>query len=107
MVVQIENARTNPSVGTLCRIADAYGVTVARLLESGADRRVHIRSADDAVTLWQGERGGIGRLLAGVNDDSPFRRGCGVGAAAPATATPFARPRTGTRRSSSTCSTAS
>jgi transcriptional regulator with XRE-family HTH domain len=68
MVVQIENARTNPSVGTLCRIADAYGVTVARLLEPGADRRVHIRSAVDAATLWHGEHGGMGRLLAGVND---------------------------------------
>jgi quercetin dioxygenase-like cupin family protein len=68
MVVQIENARTNPSVGTLCRIADAYGVTIGRLLEPGADRRVHIRSAADAVPLWRGEHGGFGRLLAGVND---------------------------------------
>ncbi len=68
MVVQIENARTNPSVGTLCRIADAFGVTVVRLLEPGVERRVHIRSAADAPTLWHGEHGGFGRLLAGVND---------------------------------------
>jgi transcriptional regulator with XRE-family HTH domain len=68
MVVQIEAARTNPSVGTLCRIADAFGVTVARLLEPGAQRSVHISTADDAPLLWRGDRGGIGRLLGGVND---------------------------------------
>ena len=33
MLVQIEGARTNPSIGTLCRVADAFGVNIARLLE--------------------------------------------------------------------------
>ena len=42
MLVQIEAARTNPSVGTLARIADAFGVTVARLLQPAADRSVHL-----------------------------------------------------------------
>ena len=68
MLVQIEAARTNPSVGTLCRVADAFGVTVARLLEPRAERTVHISTADDSPLLWRGDRGGIGRLLAGVND---------------------------------------
>jgi transcriptional regulator with XRE-family HTH domain len=68
MVVQIEAARTNPSIGTLCRIADAFGVTIARLLEPGTQRTVHISTADDAPLLWQGDRGGIARLLGGVND---------------------------------------
>lgn len=68
MVVQIEAARTNPSVGTLCRIADAFGVTVARLVEPQGERGVHISSADDAPLLWRGERGGIGRLLGGLNE---------------------------------------
>jgi transcriptional regulator with XRE-family HTH domain len=54
MVVQIEAARTNPSVGTLTRIADAFGVTVARLLEPAADRTVKVTSADDAPLLWRG-----------------------------------------------------
>ena len=32
MVVQIEGNRTNPSVGTLSRLADAFGVTVLSLI---------------------------------------------------------------------------
>lgn len=68
MVVQIEGARTNPSVGTLVRIADAFGVTVARLLEPAEGRTVHISSASDAPQLWRGDQGGFGRLLRGTND---------------------------------------
>jgi transcriptional regulator with XRE-family HTH domain len=68
MVVQIEGARTNPSIGTLCRLADAFGVTVARLLERGPPRRVRVGAAQDAPLLWRGERGGYARLLAGMNE---------------------------------------
>jgi transcriptional regulator with XRE-family HTH domain/quercetin dioxygenase-like cupin family protein len=65
MVVQIEGARTNPSVVTLCRLADAFGVTVARLVEPGPPRRVRVGAASDAPLLWQGRHGGYARLLAG------------------------------------------
>lgn len=68
MVVQIEAARTNPSVGTLCRLADAFGVTIARLLEPAGDRQVRISPAESAPMLWRGGFGGYGRLLAGVNE---------------------------------------
>jgi transcriptional regulator with XRE-family HTH domain len=68
MLVQIEGTRTNPSIGTLCRIADAFGVTVARLLEPAAERGVRISTADDAPLLWRGERGGLARLLGGPNE---------------------------------------
>ena len=68
MVVQIEAARTNPSVGTLTRIADAFGVTVARLLEPSAARTVRVTSAEDAPLLWRGGYGGFGRLLGGLNE---------------------------------------
>jgi transcriptional regulator with XRE-family HTH domain len=70
MVVQIEAARTNPSVGTLVRIADAFGVTIARLLEPAEERTVRISSAEDAPQLWRGGEGGFGRLLRGMNDPS-------------------------------------
>jgi transcriptional regulator with XRE-family HTH domain len=66
MVVQIEAARTNPSVGTLSRLSDAFGVSISRLLEPAAERIVRISRADQAPTLWQGGYGGFGRLLAGV-----------------------------------------
>jgi transcriptional regulator with XRE-family HTH domain len=68
MVVQIEAARTNPSVGTLCRLADAFGVTIARLIEPGEARTVRVSAAADAPLLWRGAGGGFGRLLAGTND---------------------------------------
>ena len=67
MLVQIEGARTNPSVGTLCRIADAFGVTVGRLLEPAAERTVRVTRAADAPLLWRGGYGGFGRLLGGLN----------------------------------------
>ncbi|MEV4411986.1 helix-turn-helix domain-containing protein [Catellatospora sp. NPDC049609] len=68
MLVQIEGCRTNPSVGTLARIADAFGVTVARLLQPAADRSVHLSEIDAAPVLWRGGRGGSGRMLRGLSD---------------------------------------
>lgn len=68
MLVQIEAARTNPSIGTLARVADAFGVTVARLLEPAADRGVHVSDYEDAPVLWRGGRGGTARLLRGMNE---------------------------------------
>jgi transcriptional regulator with XRE-family HTH domain len=68
MVVAIEAGRTNPSVGTLCRLADAFGVNIADLLEVSESRRVNIAAADDATVLWRGDAGGQARLLRGVNE---------------------------------------
>jgi transcriptional regulator with XRE-family HTH domain len=68
MLVQIEAARTNPSVGTLARVADAFGVTVARLLEPAADRSVRVSDYDEAPILWRGGRGGTARLLRGLDE---------------------------------------
>ncbi|WP_410811464.1 helix-turn-helix domain-containing protein [Micromonospora sp. 067-2] len=68
MLVQIESARTNPSVGTLCRVADAFGVNIARLLEPGEERPVKITSAAEAPVLWQGEHGGSAHLLSGLGE---------------------------------------
>ncbi|MCP2327361.1 transcriptional regulator with XRE-family HTH domain [Hamadaea flava] len=68
MLVQIEGARTNPSIGTLSRVADAFGVTVARLLEPAVDRTVHVSEYEEAPVLWRGGRGGTARLLRGLQD---------------------------------------
>ena len=70
MVVQIEAARTNPSIGTLCRLADAFGVTMARLIEPPLPRAVRVCDVADAPELWRGPNGGTGRLLAGLIDAS-------------------------------------
>jgi transcriptional regulator with XRE-family HTH domain len=66
MVVQIEGERTNPSIGTLCRLAEAFGVNVAALIEAPAEPVARVIGADDPPVLWRGAAGGTGRLLSGV-----------------------------------------
>ncbi|QYG94992.1 helix-turn-helix domain-containing protein [Iamia sp. SCSIO 61187] len=67
MLVQIEQARTNPSMGTLCRVADAYGVTLAQLVELSDTASVRVVEADEVIRLWSGEEGSAGDLLVGVD----------------------------------------
>ncbi|MEQ9334663.1 XRE family transcriptional regulator [Thalassobaculum sp.] len=66
VVVQIEQARSNPNIATLCRLASALGVAVVDLLEEGAGAAVRIVRAADVPVLWRGAGGGRGRLLAGT-----------------------------------------
>jgi transcriptional regulator with XRE-family HTH domain len=68
MVVQIEGGRTNPSIGTLVRLAESFGVNVGRLLETDARSAVRLISEAETRTLWHGELGGTARLFVGVND---------------------------------------
>jgi transcriptional regulator with XRE-family HTH domain len=67
MLVQIEQNRTNPSIGTLCRISEAFGVSLAAMVELGQSPSVRIVGRDDAVELWHGEPGSVGRLLVGTD----------------------------------------
>ncbi|MFI5836835.1 helix-turn-helix domain-containing protein [Micromonospora sp. NPDC051300] len=68
MLVQIEGGRTNPSIGTLCRVADAFGVNIAQLLEPAEENTVRVTSADEAPVLWRGANGGAARLLSGIGE---------------------------------------
>ena len=65
MLVQIEQNRTNPSIGTLCRVAEAFGVSLAALVELGQAPAVRIVAPDQAAELWHGKPGSVGRLLVG------------------------------------------
>lgn len=67
MLVQIEQARTNPSIGTLCRLADAFGVTLAQLVELADGATVRVVDADEVVRLWEGGAGSSGDLLVGTD----------------------------------------
>ena len=69
MLVQIEQARTNPSIATLCRLADAFGVTIAQLVELGSTSNVKVVSAEEVVRLWESGRGSSGDLLVGTDRD--------------------------------------
>lgn len=70
MLVQIEQGRTNPSVATLCRIANALGVTVSRFVEGSEEPTARLIHADEAIELWQGRRGSSGKLLVGFDTPS-------------------------------------
>lgn len=65
MLVDIEGCRANPSIALLCRLAAAMGVSVADFVNVASTPPVHLIAAEEMPELWQGERGGCGRLLAG------------------------------------------
>lgn len=67
MLVQIEQARTNPSIATLCRLADAFGITLAQLVELSDGAAVRVVDPAEIVRLWSGEEGSVGDLLVGTD----------------------------------------
>lgn len=72
MLIQIEQARTNPSIGTVVKIGDALGISVTTLLDYGRGPRVRIVPAEQAVRLWHTEAGSYSRLLAGTEAPGPL-----------------------------------
>jgi transcriptional regulator with XRE-family HTH domain len=65
LIVQIEQAQANPSIGTLLRLADAFEVDLSELLPEASTATAGIRPAGEELQLWSGPRGGAGRLLIG------------------------------------------
>lgn len=65
MLVHLEQARTNPSLGTLCKLAETLGISLAGLIELRDQPKVRVLAADAAVRLWAGQEGSWGDLLAG------------------------------------------
>jgi len=66
MLIQVEQARTNPSVATLCRLATALGTSVAELVEAVEAPATRVVRADEGVVLWRGRHGGRGTLMVGT-----------------------------------------
>jgi transcriptional regulator with XRE-family HTH domain len=64
VLVALEQGRSNPNLATLARIADAFGVPVTRLLEVSDEPVVRVTGPGDARTLWHGEAGGTGTIVA-------------------------------------------
>jgi transcriptional regulator with XRE-family HTH domain len=66
MLSQVEQARTNPSVATICRLATALGISVASLVEAPEVPNARVVRGEEAVTLWTGgQKGSAARLLVG------------------------------------------
>lgn len=67
MIVQVEGAKTNASLGSMCQLADALGIPVQLLIEHSDESRVHVVPAADMSTLWSDEEGSSARLLCGTS----------------------------------------
>jgi transcriptional regulator with XRE-family HTH domain len=65
VLIAVEQARGNPSIATLCRISDAFGVALVRLVEVDDAPPVRVVPPDRAVPLWRGTAGSSGTLLVG------------------------------------------
>jgi len=72
MLVQVEQARTNPSISTLCRLADGLGITLARLVEVAEPPALRVVRADEVAPLFRGMPGSEGRLLVGSDPPRPL-----------------------------------
>jgi transcriptional regulator with XRE-family HTH domain len=67
VLVAVEQGRSNPSLGTLARISDAFGVPVTRLVEISDEPTVRISGIDSARVLWHGPAGGTGTIIAATD----------------------------------------
>jgi len=65
MVVQIEQARTNPSIGTMSKLGQALGVSLSDLVDVQRGPVIRMVPAEDAARLWETESGSSARLLVG------------------------------------------
>ncbi|MGH3766289.1 MAG: helix-turn-helix domain-containing protein [Pseudonocardiaceae bacterium] len=68
-VIQVESARGNPSIATLCNLAAALQVGVASLVSADAPPRITVRAAADAAALWTSAAGS--RALFRIGTDPP------------------------------------
>lgn len=72
MLVQIEQAQTNPSIATLCKLANALGVALPRLVEDDEPPAVRRVSADEITWLWRGRaKSSAAGLVAGIDAPMP------------------------------------
>lgn len=72
MLVQVEQAQTNPSIATLCKLANALGVALPRLVEVADEPEVRRVTRDEVAWLWRGRsRASAAGLVAGVEAPVP------------------------------------
>ncbi|MEU0086353.1 XRE family transcriptional regulator [Streptomyces sp. NPDC006274] len=72
MIIQIEQARTNPSVGTTVKLADALGVSITTLLDYEQGPQVRLVPPEQAVRMWSTSTGSSTTLLVGNERGGPL-----------------------------------
>jgi transcriptional regulator with XRE-family HTH domain len=72
MLVQVEQAQTNPSIATLCKLANALGIALPRLVEVDDEPVVRKVTAADVAWLWRGRaKASAAGLVAGIEAPMP------------------------------------
>ena len=72
MLVQIEQSQTNPSIATLCKLANALGVALPRLVEVADEPVIRRVARADVVWLWHGRgKGSAAGLVGGIASPVP------------------------------------
>ncbi len=66
LLVAIEQQRANPSIQTLTRVADSFGVTLAALVSLPDSPPLRVVAAGQAVELWKTPLGSSAHLLIGT-----------------------------------------
>ncbi|MGI5448535.1 XRE family transcriptional regulator [Streptomyces sp. CA-243310] len=72
MIIQIEQARTNPSVGTTVKLADALGVSITTLLDRDRSPQVQVVLPGQGVRMWSTEGGSGATMLLGDDRRGPL-----------------------------------
>ncbi len=68
MLVHLEHGRTNPSLGTLCKLAETFGLTLASLVELHEAPVVRVVRPTETVELWRSDEGSSAKLLVGSDE---------------------------------------
>ncbi|MBO0872249.1 MAG: helix-turn-helix transcriptional regulator [Pseudonocardia sp.] len=71
VLVALEADRGNPSLTTLCRLADAFAVSLTQLVDVQRPSMLRSASVAGASGLWRGPSGGSGRLLLSTDRPNP------------------------------------
>ena len=66
MIVQIEGVRTNASIGTICKLAEAFAVPVPTLLALTDPKRLRVIRHGDGIPLWTDGKSSWARVLEGA-----------------------------------------
>ncbi|NBM20706.1 cupin domain-containing protein [Streptomyces sp. GC420] len=61
-----------PSLGTVVKVCDALGVSIASVLDYEQGPRVRVVAAEQAVRLWHTDAGSHSLLLAGTDANGPL-----------------------------------
>lgn len=67
VLVALEQGTANPNLSTLLRVSEAFGLTLAALVQVDQDPPLRMLPADRQVALWHGAHGGTGVLVAGTD----------------------------------------